>query len=327
MTSLFAFLGGAALAVTATLAAPPAHAAGFPDKAITVVVPVAAGGAADALARSWAEYMARALGQPVVVDNKPGANGGLAAGYVAKQPANGYTLLFGSTSNMSLNPFSYPRLSYNPTRDFDPVLMLATTSQVLVTSPATGIKTLDELVQRARTQPETLNFGSAGKGNSTHLNVEFVLAHYNIKSTHVPYKGAAPALVGLLGGETQFGADALSSVLPHVKSGKVVPLLIFGPRRSPALPNVPTVYEAGMKNFPAAGWYGVMAPKGTPQQVIDALNAQTRKYWTDPQVLARMADLQMEAPPAMGPEAVRQAMVDEARVWGPIIRRLGIQND
>ncbi|MEJ8857034.1 tripartite tricarboxylate transporter substrate binding protein [Variovorax robiniae] len=312
----------AALAVS-PLQAEPA----YPNKAITVVVPVAAGGAADGLARAWGDYIGKALGQPVVVDNKPGANGSIAASYVAKQPANGYTILFGSTSNMSLNPFSYKTLTYDPVKDFDPVLMLAGTSQVLVASPASGIRTLDDLVKMARAKPDALNYGSAGKGNSTHLNVEFVAQHYGLQMTHVPYKGAAPAMVGLLGGETQITADAITSVIPQVKSGKVVPIVIFGDKRSPALPGVPTVYEAGLKEFPAGGWYGLMVPKGTPKDVIVRLNDETKKFWADPAVKVRMEALQMDPPTALGPEAVARTMREEARVWGPIITRLGIQND
>ena len=173
-----------------------AEAQAYPQRAVTVVVPVAAGGAADALARSWAEYAARILGQPVVVENKAGANGAVAAAYVAKQPADGHTLLFGSTSNMSLNPFSYKKLAYNPTRDFDPVTMVARTSQVLITSSETGIRTLDELVSAVRAKPGVMNFGSAGKGNSTHLNNEYMLEHFKVKATHIAYKGAAPRWSG-----------------------------------------------------------------------------------------------------------------------------------
>lgn len=309
--------------MTTPLRAQPA----YPNKAITVVVPVAAGGAADGLARAWADHVGKSLGQPVVVDNKPGANGSVAASHVAKQPANGYSLLFGSTSNMSLNPFSYKTLTYDPLKDFDPVLMLAGTAQVLVASPASGIRSLDDLVKLARAKPDTLNYGSAGKGNSTHLNVEFVAQHYGLQMTHVPYKGAAPAMVGLLGGETQLTADAITSVIPQAKSGKIVPILIFGDKRSPSLPGVPTVYEAGLKDFPAGGWYGLMVPKGTPKDVIARLNEETRKFWADPAIKVRMEALQMDPPTALGPEAVSRTMREEARVWGPVITRLGIQND
>ncbi|MGJ7546252.1 Bug family tripartite tricarboxylate transporter substrate binding protein [Variovorax sp. LT1R16] len=306
----------------------PGHAQpAYPNKPITAVVPLPAGGAADSLARAWADYMTKALGQPVVIDNRAGANGSVAASYVARQPANGYTFLFGSTSNMSLNPFSYKTLTYDPVKDFDPVLMLAGTAQVLVTSSATGIKNFDDLVKKARATPGSLNFGSAGKGNSTHLNVEFVAQHYKLQMTHVPYRGAAPAMVGLLGGETQITADALTSVVPQVRTGKIVPLLVFSDKRSAALPDVPTVYEVGMKDFPAGGWYGLMAPKGTPKEVIARLNEETNKFWADPAMKARMQALFMEPPTAPGPDAVAKTMRDEATVWGPIIQRLGVQND
>lgn len=300
---------------------------GYPNKPITAVVPLPAGGAADSLARAWADYMTKALGQSVVIDNRAGANGSIAASYVARQPANGYTLLFGSTSNMSLNPFSYKTLTYNPVKDFDPVLMLAGTAQVLVTGSTTGIKNFDDFVKTARAKPDSLNFGSAGKGNSTHLYVEFVAQHYKLQLTHVPYKGAAPAMVGLLGGETQVTSDAITSVVPLVKTGKVVPLLVFSDKRSAALPDVPTVYEVGMKDFPAGGWYGLMAPKGTPKEIIARLNEETNKFWADPGMKARMQALFMEPPTAPGPEAVAKTMRDEATVWGPIIQRLGVQND
>lgn len=306
----------------------PAHAqAAYPAKPITAVVPLPAGGAADSLARVWAEYMSKALGQPVIIENLPGANGGVAAAHVAHQPANGYTLLFGSTSNMSLNPFSYKSLTYDPVKDFDPVLMLATTVQVLVTSPATGIKTFDDLLTKARAEPGVLNYGSAGRGNSTHLNVEYVAQHYKLQMQHIPYKGAAPAMVGLLGGETQITSDAITSVMPQARIGKIVPLLLFGEKRSAALPNVPTVHEVGMKDFPATGWYGLMAPKGTPKEVVTRLNEETRKFWADPTIQARMQTLYMEPPTAFGPDAVAQTMREEAKVWGPIIQRLGVRND
>jgi tripartite-type tricarboxylate transporter receptor subunit TctC len=315
-----------AVALTAGFAS-AACAESYPTRPITVVVPVAAGGAADALARAWAVAVGKTLGTSVVVDNKPGANGTIAASYVAKQPPNGYTVFFGSTSNMSLNPFSYKALSYNPTKDFDPVTMLATTSQVLVASAASGVKTLDELVRLAKAKPGAVNFGSAGKGNSTHLNVQFVADSYGLDMTHVPYKGAAPAMMGLLAGETTLVADALTSVVPQAKTGKIVPLAILGRHRSPALPSVPTIYEVGVKDFPEAGWYGLVVPKGTPADAIAMLNAATAKFWADAETRSNLAALYMDPPSEFGPEGVKKAMTEEARVWGPIITRLGIQND
>ncbi len=316
------------MAAGAAMLAPAfATAQAYPTKAVSVVVPVAAGGAADALARAWAAYVGTSMNATVIVENRAGANGSLAAGYVAKQPADGHTILFGSTSNMSLNPFSYKSLPYNPTRDFDPVLMLATSAQVLVANPASGIKSLDDLVRLAKARPGAINFGSAGKGNSTHLNVEFLAQHFGIELTHVPYKGAAPALMGVMGGEIDFMSDAVSTASAQVKFGKVVPFAVVGAKRSPALPNVPTVVELGVKDFPVGGWYGLMVPKGTPKAVVERLNAETRKFWADPGVRSRMEAIYMEPIADSGPEAVTRMMLHEAKVWGPIITKLGIQND
>jgi tripartite-type tricarboxylate transporter receptor subunit TctC len=314
--------------VSASVLLPTLSAAqDYPKRPITAVVPVAAGGAFDALARAWADHLSKSMGTAVVVDNKTGANGSVAAAFVAKQPADGYTLLFGSTSNMSLNPFSYKSLPYNPTRDFDPVLMLASSSQVLVANPNSGIKSLDDLVRLAKAKPGTINFGSAGKGNSTHLYVEFVAQHFGLDLVHVPYRGAAPALLGVMAGDIQFMSDAVVTASTQAKLGKVVPIAVIGAKRSPALPQVPTILELGVKDFPIGGWYGVMAPKGTPRAVIDRLNAETRKFWADPTVQVAMAKLYMEPLEEMGPEAVSRMMQREAAVWGPIIKRLDIQNE
>jgi tripartite-type tricarboxylate transporter receptor subunit TctC len=325
--NVFARLSLLACACAGLLLPTLSSAQDYPKRPITAVVPVAAGGAFDSLARTWADYLSKSMGTAVVVDNKTGANGSVAAAFVAKQPADGYTLLFGSTSNMSLNPFSYKALPYNPTRDFDPVLMLANSSQVLVANPNSGIKSLDDLVRMAKAKPGTINFGSAGKGNSTHLYVEFVAQHFGLDLVHVPYRGAAPALMGVMAGDIQFMSDAIVTASIQSKLGKVVPIAVVGAKRSPALPQVPTILELGVKDFPIGGWYGVMAPKGTPKAVIEKLNTETKKFWADPAVQAAMAKLYMEPLEEMGPEAVSRMMQREAAVWGPIITKLGIQNE
>lgn len=299
----------------------------FPAKPVSVVVPVSAGGAADALARAWAGYVSKAIGGTVIVENKPGANGSIAAAFVAKQPADGYSLLFGSTSNMSLNPFSYKTLAYNPVRDFDPVTMIAGTSQVLVTNPASGIKSVDDLVRVAKSKPGVLNYGSAGMGNSTHLNVAFLAQHFGIQMSHVPYKGAAPAMMDLVGGQIDLTADALSGAIPQIKTGKAIALVVFGSKRVAEIPDVPTIYEVGATEFPSDGWYGLMAPKGTPASVLARLTDATQKFWADPEARAQMAQIYMLPPAEFGGQAVAQAMKREAQTWGPIIQRLGIQND
>ena len=318
-----ASVAGAVLAPLAAFAAQ----ADYPVKPVSVVVPVSAGGAADALARAWASYVGKAIGGTVIIENKPGANGSIAAAFVAKQPADGYSLLFGSTSNMSLNPFSYKTLAYNPVRDFDPVTMIAGTSQVLVTNAATGIKSVDDLVKVAKSKPGVLNYGSAGMGNSTHLNVAFLAQHFGLDMSHVPYKGAAPAMMDLVGGQIDLTADALTGAIPQIKTGKAVPLVVFGTQRVAELPNVPTIYEVGARDFPSDGWYGLMAPKSTPPAVLARLTDATQRFWADPEARAQMAQIYMLPPATFGGPAVAEAMQREAATWGPIIKRLGIQND
>ena len=318
---------GVAAGAIALACATPAAAADWPVRPVSVYVPVAAGGAADALARTWAAYVSKAIGATVVVENKPGANGSIAATYVAKQPADGYALLFGSTSNMSVNPFTYSQLAYNPTRDFEPVTKIAGTSQVLVANPGTGIRSVDDLVKQAKANPGRLNYGSAGIGNSTHLNVAFLAEHFKIQMSHVPYKGAAPAMMDLIGGQIDLTADALTGAIPQVKTGKAIPLVIFGSERVAQLPNVPTIEEIGVAGFPGDAWYGLMAPKGTPPEVVARLTDATRKFWADDAVRKQMDEIYMTPPKALGPDSIAQSMQTEADVWGPIVKRLRIRND
>lgn len=315
-------LGLGALHGTAALAQAPA----YPTKPITLVVPLSAGGAADALGRVWAEHAAKSLGTSVVVENKAGANGSVGAAYVAKQPADGYTLLMATGTIMALNTFSYKSLPYK-TSDFDGVALLATTSQVLVANPATGIKSVDDLVKMAKAKPNELSYGSAGKGNSTHLNVEILAQHFGLQMTHVPYKGAAPALMGVMGGETQFMCDAITTASAQSRAGKVVPLAIFGAERSAALPGVPTVGELGIKDFVGGGWYGVAAPAGTPKSVIDRLNAVTRAMWSDPAAKGKLDAIFMTQLPDKTPGGVKAYGERDAKLWGPLITKLGIRNE
>jgi tripartite-type tricarboxylate transporter receptor subunit TctC len=317
------------LALSAALLAFPAlqaTAQTYPAKPITLVVPLSAGGAADALGRVWAEHAAKSLGTSVVVDNKAGANGAVGAAYVANQPADGYTLLMATGTNMALNAFSYKTLPYKAS-DFDGVALLATTSQVLVASPAAGIKSVDDLVKRAKAKPDDVAYGSAGKGNSTHLNVEILARHYGLQMTHIPYKGAAPALMGVIGGETQFMCDAITTAAVQSRAGKVVPLAIFGPERSAALPGVPTVMELGIKDYVGGGWYGVAAPAGTPKAVIERLNAVTNAMWSDPAVKAKLDAIFMTPLPDKGVGALKSYAERDAKLWGPLITRLGIRNE
>ncbi|MGH8428827.1 MAG: Bug family tripartite tricarboxylate transporter substrate binding protein [Solimonas sp.] len=319
-------LGVAALCTLGALAPALGLAQAFPSRPITLVVPLSAGGAADSLGRIWAEYASKQLGASVVVDNKAGANGAVGAAYVAKQPADGYTLLMATGSNMALNAFSYKTLPYKAA-DFDGVALMATTSQVVVANPASGIKSIGDLVKRARAKPNEVAYGSAGKGNSTHLNVEILARHYGLQMVHVPYKGAAPALMGVMGGETQFMCDAVTTATVQSHAGKVVPLAIFGPERIAALPGVPTAAELGIKDFVGGGWYGVAAPAGTPKAVIERLNAITNAMWSDPAAKAKLDAIYMTQLPDKGVGALKAYAERDAKLWGPLITKLGIRNE
>jgi tripartite-type tricarboxylate transporter receptor subunit TctC len=313
--ALLLFAGGSASA-----------AADYPDKPIKLVVPQAAGGGTDVIGRLWADYVARQLKTPVVVENRPGANGILASSYVAKQPADGYTVLVSGVSYLAFNPHMYRNMPYQPARDFDGVSLLVNTPFLLVAGTQTGIRSLDELVARANAEPESLNFASAGKGNSTHLVVEMLAQKTGMKLTHVPYNGAAAGLTSVMANQTQVMADVLNTGAVQANAGKVVPLAVVGNKRAASVPDVPTLAELGFKDFPMPGWYALVAPKGTPPQAIARLNAETRRFFDDPAVKARLQELQLEPLPS-SPETVAEWTARDSATWGPLIRQLGLNND
>lgn len=239
----------------ALLASTAAVAADYPARPIKLVVPQAAGGGTDVIGRLWADYLSRQLKTPVVVENRPGANGILASSYVAKQPADGYTVLVSGISYLAFNPYMYKDLPYQPARDFDGISLLVNTPFLLVAGTQTGVRSLDELVQQARANPGALNFASAGKGNSTHLVVEMLAKRMGMALTHVPYNGAAAGLTSVMANQTQLMADVLNTGEVQAKAGKVVPLAVVGATRAASVPDVPTLGELGMADFPLPGWY------------------------------------------------------------------------
>ncbi len=298
----------------------------YPNKPIQLVIPFAAGGAADVLGRMWGDFVGRSMGTPVIVDNRSGANGSIGAAYAAKQPADGYTVFYGGISTMVLNKHSYKQLAYNPAKDFEPITLLANAPLVLVANPAKGMRNLNDLIQQAKREPGKLSFGSAGKGNSTHLFVELLADNYGVSMLHVPYKGMAPATNDLLGGQIDFAADVATSQVGNAQGGRVTPLVLFSSRRWPQFPNVPTITEAGVKDFPISGWYGLAVPTGTPKAIIERLDKETRKFWADPAVKAKLETIMLEPVP-LGAAAYSSAMADADRVWGPLIRKLNIVNE
>jgi tripartite-type tricarboxylate transporter receptor subunit TctC len=258
-----------------------AAAQGFPTKPIRIVVPFPPGGSADALARVLGTRLTTALGQPVVVENKPGAGGILGAETVAKSPADGHTLLFANT-NIAINPSLYKALPYDTPNAFAPVILMVNVPNLLLVAEDVKATNVKELIALAKAQPGKLNYATAGNGTFPHLAVELFKLQAGVSITHIPYKGAAPALNALLAKDVQVLSNDLVNAVPHVKTGKVRALAITGSTRSPALPEVPTMAEAGLKNYVAVGWQGIMAPAGTPPAVVAQLNAEINKALADP---------------------------------------------
>ena len=321
--ALTALLASAA----ALMAVTPAHASdAWPARSLTLVLPQAAGGGVDTVSRLWAEFASRQLGQPVVVDNKPGAGGAIAAQYVVRQPADGYTVYAASVSQMVLNKFTYKALPYNPDQDFRGVAMLTTNPFLLVASKESGIKSLDDLARVAKAAPGKLNFASAGKGNSTHLVMELLAQQLGIKLTHVPYQGEAPGLTGVMSGQVEVMAPVLGTGAPNAVAGRVVPLVVLGAHRVPTLPDVPTAKEAGLKGFENIGWLGLAVRAGTPDPVVARLHEITRQFLGDPAVAARLGKLQVDLMP--GPaDALQTYIAKDTQRWGVVVKDLGLAND
>jgi len=317
-------------AVSATLLAVGAMALGtagaqgaYPNKPIRLVVSQQAGGSTDSVARLWAEKVGKLINATVLVENKPGAGGAIAAQAVLAQPADGYTLFLAGVSQMVLNKFVYKPLAYSPENDFVGVALLTTVPFTLVVNPATGLKTYDDFRAAAKASPGGLNFASSGNGNSTHLVGEIVQKQAGISMTHVPFKGEPDGVMATAGGQTQVMAPVLSTALPLIKSGKLTPLVLFGGVRSPDLPNVPTAAEVGLTGLENIGWSGVAAKAGTPAAVIEKLHAATQKMLDDPDTIRKLDDMQVR--PMKGPstELMRITARDTAK-WQEAIGNLDL---
>lgn len=264
---------------------------------IRLVVSQQAGGSTDTIARMWAEHAGKELGSTVVVENKPGAGGVIAAKSVLSQPADGCTLFLAGVSQMVLNKFAYAPLSYSPEKDFTPVATLTNVPFVLVTNSQTGFRTLDNLVEASRAKPGAINFASSGLGNSTHLVVEMLLKQRGFRMTHVPYKGEPDGVIATVSGETQVMAPVLSTALPQIRAGKLVPVVVFAAKRVPDLPDVPAASEIGLTGFEDIGWSGIAAKAGTPAASIQRMHAATQTFLSDPAVVDKLRSMQVTPMP------------------------------
>ena len=297
----------------------------YPERPVRLIVSQAPGGSSDTIARLWAEHAGKAIGATIVVENKPGAGGIIAAQSLLSQPADGYSLLYGSVSLMVLNKFTYKPLPYTPEKDFTGVAMLTTVPFVLSANPKTGIKTLKELTEQAKAAPGKFNYASAGLGNSTHLAVELLSNKLGISMTHIPYKGESDGVLATIGGQTEVMAPVYGTALPHIQNKKLNPLAVLSPTRLPELPEVPTASELGVKGFDNMGWSAVVARAGTPAAIVEKLNKATESFHQNPAVQAKLKTLGVI--PVSGPASlVMETTARDVAAWGPTLGTLDLSS-
>jgi tripartite-type tricarboxylate transporter receptor subunit TctC len=309
--------------VVATLWTPIAFGQGYPNKPVHVVVPFTAGSATDILARTYGQKLSEMWSQPVVVDNRPGAGGTIGAAVVAKSAPDGYTLLVHSAAQ-AYNPSIYPSLPYDTVKDFIDVVPLGGQPNVLVVAPSSGFKTVAELITQAKQKPGQLNFGSAGTGSGTHINGEKFKLAAGIDVVHIPYKGTPEALTDTIAGRVTYFFSPISAALPFVRDGKLVALAVSTAKRSSALPNVPTVAEAGLPGFDYSLWVGLFAPAGTPADVIDKIARDIRTVAQSADVKERFAALGAEPMP-MTPTEFKQFVDTEIAESAKVVKAAGIK--
>lgn len=317
----FLICAGAMLA-----AATCAQAQSYPTKTITLVVPAPAGGPTDIIGRLVGQILTPQLGQNVIIDNRSGAGNTLGTEYVAKARPDGYTLTVGSPSSHSIAPSIYKNLPYDPVRDFTPVVLLATSPTVLVIHPSLPARNLTEFIALAKAKPGDLNFGSGGNGTTSHLTGEYFKMAAGVKITHVPYKGSGPATTDLLAGQIQMMFHGLHLSLPYIRSGKLRGLGLTSPKRSPLMPELPTISEAGLRGFEVNTWYGILGPAGLPKDVVARLNGAILKGIEAPAMRQRMVDQGLDIIGST-PEQFATVIADERAKWAKVVQQSGARVD
>jgi len=321
-------LASAALGLAATtfLATPAAFAQAWPNKPIRIVVPFPPGGGTDIIARETSQRVAAATGWTFVIDNKPGAGGNLGVDSVAKAPPDGYTIVLGQTSNLAINPTLYAKMPYDSQKDLAPIVLLANAPLVMVTGMNTPHKTLADAVGAAKAKPGALNFASPGNGTVAHLTSELFQKAAGVKTQHVPYKGAAQALTDVISGTVDLYMSSVPTLLGQIKQGKLRPLAVTSAKRVDDLPNVPTINESGYKGFDAVTWFGLLAPAGTPKEVVARLNAEFNKALANAELRKKLGD--EGADPAGGTAEQFAALIkDELPRWGKVVKESGARVD
>ena len=303
----------------------------WPAKPVRIVVPFAAGGTTDILARALAPELSRVFGQPFIIENKPGAGGNVGADNVAKSAPDGYSLLMGTVGTHAINPALYPKMPYDHVKDFAPITLVAGVPNVLVMNPAKaeayGIRSVPDLIRYAKANPGKLNMASSGNGTSIHLSGELFKTMTGTFMVHFPYRGSGPALLDLIGGNMDLMFDNLPSAMPQIKAGKLKALAVTSAERSAAVPELPTIAEAGpVKGFEASSWFGLLAPAGTPAEIVNRLQQETAKALGAPALKERLLS-QGAIPSGMSPADFTKLIAAETKKWAEVVKASGAKVD
>jgi tripartite-type tricarboxylate transporter receptor subunit TctC len=317
---------GILIATAGTIRSPDVAAQAYPAKSVRIVVGFAAGGPTDIVARLVGQKLTERMGQTFVVDNRPGAGGVLATEQVAKAPADGYTLLMGTIGGLTVSQHLLARIPYDTLRDFAPITQAVSNTNIMVLHPSIPAKSVKAFIALAKSRPDALTYASSGNGTITHLSGELFKLMAGVKMTHIPYKGGAPALIALISGEVGLSFENALIVLPHIRAGKMRPLAVTGARRTPALPEVPTMDEAGLPGYRATGWYGLLAPAKTPGDIVTRLHGEASQVLKSKDVVDKFATMGSEAV-GNTPSEFAEFIRSEADKWGKVVRAAGMKPD
>jgi len=314
-------------ALVLALAAAGAAAQPYPAKPIRVVVPNPAGGFYDLIARTVGQKVGESVGQPMVVENRVGAGGSVGTEFTARAAPDGYTVMVGGIGPHGIAPSLYAKLPYDPVKDFAPIILVAMTPNILVVHPSSPFQSVQDIVAAARKTPGGVSYASNGNGTSQHLSAEMFATTMGLKFNHVPFKGSAPAITAMLGGQVDFAFAVAPDALAHVKAGKLRALAVTGAKRAAPLPEVPTMAEAGVPGYEATAWFGYLAPAGTPREAIDRLNAEIAKALESPDVRDRLAPGGLSELPGGTPERFGELVKSEIAKWSRVVKESGAKID
>jgi tripartite-type tricarboxylate transporter receptor subunit TctC len=318
------FLNAAVLALAGAALSAPVAAQSYPTKPIRIIVAYTPAGATDILARAVGQKMSETWGQPVIVDNRPGANGNIGTEVAARATPDGHTLVMGTAGTHGINPSLYRKLGWDAVKDFAPVSLVAMVPNILVVNNSLPVKNVKELIAYAKASPGKLNYGSPGNGSTAHLSMELFKTMTGTSLAHIPYKGSAGVLADVMGGQIALTMDNLPPYLPQVKAGKIRALAVSTAKRSPAVPDIPTVAEAGVPGYDSGAWFGLLAPAGTPKDIVNRLAAETQRILKLPDVHERIATLGAE-PVGSTPEQFAAHIKSEIAKWAKVIREANVE--